>query len=578
MDIRDKLLETVDANDPHFKILLKNAMDAEIKLLEGQLAAKRAVNERKRIELNNLLERRKALKKSIKEKSELLPVMEKASALLQEYAVKLLEELTLKQNMVDSDSLYQLSVLNQEMEMAEKLEKKCNEYEAEFEKAPLAQELKQLKHELLKIEVETRMREQNIINMEESYALYEKIQKKREQQQIIAIAKLWLQHRDNVEEGKKLRQESVRLNQLLAQQEVEIQCLMKEKEDKDKQNLMARFQMPPPVMDTKFVETMFSQSNILTTEAKNPDAMNDALSDTASICSSVFDEMCKAPEKTNIVSEPEEMEAEPDNISLGGNDDSQCTRDLDSEKSLQSPAIHSRKSYDSKIKEINENVYRQKIQSAAAKISDKSPRGTLSNLKRSRKNVSENIVEHSAAANSRVEVSKKLPRVDVNVTKGKKSNVSVQKNLIRNDKITENLGAVRKMKETMQSGEKNSYLANVNVTHELLDISEDSVTKDNDLGSENPSITESYSSFRFSDANVNQKDVDQEYNSDLSLQSFTNAGNDSVIFTEEELSNAENNVTLSEQNSPPQEISAPTSFGLFASQKKRNINFQGLFK
>lgn len=60
---------------------------------------------------------------------------------------------------------------------------------------------------------------------------------------------------------------------------MQIQCLIKEKEDKDRQNLMARFQMPPPVMDTKFVETMFSHSNILTTEAKNPDAMNDALSD-----------------------------------------------------------------------------------------------------------------------------------------------------------------------------------------------------------------------------------------------------------------------------------------------------------
>lgn len=89
----------------------------------------------------------------------------------------------------------------------------------------MAQELKQVNQELLKIEVETEMRLQNIENMEESYALYEEIQKKREQQQIIAIAKLWLKHRDNVEEGEKLRQESVRLNQLLAQQEQEVNSI-----------------------------------------------------------------------------------------------------------------------------------------------------------------------------------------------------------------------------------------------------------------------------------------------------------------------------------------------------------------
>lgn len=38
MDIRDKLLETVDANDPQFKILLHNAIQAEIKCLEEQLS------------------------------------------------------------------------------------------------------------------------------------------------------------------------------------------------------------------------------------------------------------------------------------------------------------------------------------------------------------------------------------------------------------------------------------------------------------------------------------------------------------------------------------------------------------
>lgn len=144
---------------------------------------------------------------------------------------------------------------------------------------------------------------------------------------------------------------------------------------------------------------------------------------------------------------------------------------------------------------------------AAAKKMQKSPRATVGNLKRSRKNISENIVENVAATNSKVEIGRKLPRVDVNVTRGKKNNASIQKNVIRKEKSVENLGAVRKVKETMQSGEKNSYLTNTNVSHELLDISEDSVTKDVDLGSENHSIAESYSSFRFNDANVNQKGI-----------------------------------------------------------------------
>lgn len=37
MDIRDKLLQTIQPNDPQFEVLLNNAMQAEIAKLEEEL-------------------------------------------------------------------------------------------------------------------------------------------------------------------------------------------------------------------------------------------------------------------------------------------------------------------------------------------------------------------------------------------------------------------------------------------------------------------------------------------------------------------------------------------------------------
>ncbi|XP_051174938.1 uncharacterized protein LOC127290434 isoform X2 [Leptopilina boulardi] len=599
MDIREKLLKTVDANDPQFKILLHNAIQAEIKYLEEQLAAKKSLNERKRLELSNLLERRKTLKKSIQEKSELLPIMEKASKCLQEYSHKLLEELTLTQSMVDDDSLRQLAHIEQEKKLLEKLEKKCIEYEAEFEKAPLAQELKEVNQELLKVQVELEFRKMNIKNLKDSYKTYEDIQKKREQEQVIAIAKLWLRHRNHIREWKNLRDERAKLNTIMSQQKKEIQCLIKEKEDIDRQHLMARFQMPPPVMDTKFVETIFSQ--IMITEQQKPDSLIDSLSDSASICSLAFDEMCNVPEKTNVtVTQVEEIEIEPDVISLATNENSQCSTVLESERSLQSPAKISKKSYDCRIKLINENINFKKTE--VSKENEKSPRVNTT-LKRNRNDVliPENMPKNdknNKQFSDNLGAVKKASRVTPTSKRNRNEDL-ISKNMPRNDKSTEqfseNLGTPKKVKATVHNEERNFYSTSTEI--EILDIfQEDSVTKETDLPFENHSaletdlsfsladsnipqkISESVRSFSLADSNIPQKDGEIECNSDLSLQSFVDDQHNSVVFTTDEMSNTDNDVALAEQNSPPPEPAASPSFGFFGNQKKRAFTFQGLFK
>lgn len=58
--------------------------------------------------------------------------------------------------------------------------------------------------------------------MEKNYKIYQEIQEKREKQQIIAIAKLWLKHRDSVKEWYNLRKERAELNSIIAKQEQEV--------------------------------------------------------------------------------------------------------------------------------------------------------------------------------------------------------------------------------------------------------------------------------------------------------------------------------------------------------------------
>ncbi|XP_033225710.1 uncharacterized protein PFB0765w-like [Belonocnema kinseyi] len=274
---------------------------------------------------------------SIEKKTRLAESMQRATHCLQDYSKIMLEKLELTKNRLDEDSLKRLRNIEEAEKLREKYQKKWEEYEAQFEACPLAKERKRAKQELQKVEIQLEMVKKNIQVLQSNVRKYEKIKEMQLQKDIIKIAEMWLKHRNNVENVKKLRKEAAEYKNLIAEQEKKIEILIKEKETEERQNAIARFQMPPPpVMDQTLMETIMSQysqpsprpspkvepklrlSHSYSSTFKNKELIDDF--DSASMLSSLSELYTENLNPENV-QEIEEVHNDEDSVSLSSNQD-----------------------------------------------------------------------------------------------------------------------------------------------------------------------------------------------------------------------------------------------------------------
>ncbi|XP_044004030.1 DNA repair protein RAD50-like [Aphidius gifuensis] len=261
------------------------------------------------------LNHRKKLKKQIQENQDTIAVLEPALQSLRDTEKDLNEKLNEVKASLDTDQQKTELEKKAYIEILESYKSTWQQYKIEYEKMPGAVKRKEAQINLKKLEIQLMVGEFKKNELDKIVAQRRLINNRRIQLKIVELSGMLLKRFNRQKYHLERIQEIKLLNEKLYKLREHYNCLIKKNEEKEKIRLLARQQMPPPRLDIgSFARTFCTSqtSNYQLIEQKRKNLNYERDSDTVSINSVMFEEMCKNDDDNLTITSPV-IQSTPDN-------------------------------------------------------------------------------------------------------------------------------------------------------------------------------------------------------------------------------------------------------------------------